>query len=93
MSSFESVYGHGVQFDAAGNPIERGFGNLTDRAKATAAAVAASAPTAPVVASPAALPEAGAAPAAEGVLNKALHAIEEIAHDAEAVIAAEIAKL
>ena len=32
--SDRAVFGEDVQYDAEGNPIERGFGNLTDRAAA-----------------------------------------------------------
>ena len=37
MSALENVFGVGVQIDALGKPIERGFGNLADQAKALAA--------------------------------------------------------
>lgn len=101
MTAFENVFGKGVQFDAAGKPIERGIGNHHDRAKQavasaapqTAPAVGAAPALTPVVATPE-VPQQDAAPVADPAHRHSLFEKLKVAlAHGEAEAEAEIEKL
>ena len=91
MSALTNVFGHNVQLDASGQPIERGIGNIHDRPKPVAppavAAVAAAPAPVPAVASAASATQAAAAqPHHPGLVEKLKAALVKAEHSTEAEI-------